>query len=83
MSAGRTVPRLETLAYAVRSLWGSHVICGGVSTRPTVDWSRDIGVGRSHDISSQIVMHYANMQGIHRKTIGGRSDMYLERVFIT
>ena len=29
MPTRRTVPRLEALAYAVRSLWGSHVIYGG------------------------------------------------------
>ena len=29
MPTRRTVPRLEVLAYAVRSLWGFHVIYGG------------------------------------------------------
>ena len=29
MTARRTVPRLEAFAYAVRSLWGFHVIYGG------------------------------------------------------
>ena len=52
MSARRTVPRLETLAYAVRSLWGSHVICGGLVTG-------DIGVGQSHD---SITDQYDNLQ---------------------
>ena len=29
MPTRQTVPRLEALAYAVRSLWGFHVIYGG------------------------------------------------------
>ena len=31
MPTRQTVPRLEALAYAVRSLWGFHVIYGGAS----------------------------------------------------
>ena len=29
MPTRQTVPRLEALVYAVRSLWGFHVIYGG------------------------------------------------------
>ena len=49
MSARRTIPRLETLAYAVRSLWGSHVICGGFHVIYDGLVTGDIEVGQSHD----------------------------------
>ena len=43
MSTRRTVPRLEVLAYAVRSLWVFHVIYGGLVTG-------SMEMDRSHDI---------------------------------
>ena len=48
MTARRTVPRLEAFAYAVRSLWGFHVIYGETGHG---NLERD----RSHDSFSFII----------------------------
>ena len=42
MTARRTVPRLEAFAYAVRSLWGFHVIYGETG-------HGNLEMDRSHD----------------------------------
>ena len=43
MTTRRTVPRLEAFAYAVRSLWGFHVIYGETG-------HGNLEMDRSHDI---------------------------------
>ena len=53
MPTRRTIPRLEALAYAVRSLWGFHVIYGGAG-------HRDMGMGRSHDIWLVLLISFSN-----------------------
>ena len=45
MTARQTVPRLEAFAYAVRSLWGFHVIYGETG-------HGNLEMDRSHDTYS-------------------------------
>ena len=82
MSARRTIPRLETLAYAVRSLWSSHVICGGFHVIYDGLVTGDIEVGQSHD--RLVIFLWINNSSIYTNcysssTQATAEDSYAER----
>ena len=60
MTARRTVPRLEAFAYAVRSLWGFHVIYGETG-------HGNLEMDRSHDTRAFILNTYVSYLKSHCK----------------
>ena len=65
------IPRLETLAYAVRSLWGSHVICGEFHVTYNGLVTGDIEVGQSHDNNPLPLQCTASCTGLRTSVVMG------------